>query len=250
MAARSPAGRVPRLHVVLPGGEAADEPTTTRLDLPPPRAHYLTRVLRLPDRAEVTLLDGHGHVADARLIIDKRSVAVDIASWRSDTHTESPLQTTLGLVLSRGQRMDHAVQKSVELGVTRIDLLTSERCEVRAGSARLAHWREVAVSALEQSGRTVLPPISAPAGLREWLSAPRIGRCWLLDPGGGPAPTGSASSAITLLSGPEGGFSDREVEMALAAGFDAVRLGPRVLRTETAPLVGLTLAQLLAGDLR
>ncbi len=229
------------------------EPGATALDLPEQRSHYLTRVLRRAVGDPVEVLDGRGHVGHGRLGRSGRRYRVDIERWRSDLTPESPLQTTLGLVLLRGQRLDYALQKSTELGVTQIRLLTSDRCEVAlAGprlASRLAHAREVTISALEQCGRTWLPELLAPLPLSDWLRSVTADLRWLLHPGGGADIRTTRPASAAVLSGPEGGFTEEERRLAARCGFQAIGLGPRTLRAETAPLAALALLQWRFGDL-
>jgi 16S rRNA (uracil1498-N3)-methyltransferase len=165
---------------------------------------------------------------------------------------ESPLRLHLGQGLSRGERMDWAIQKATELGAARITPIVSERCEVRLkderADKRTAHWRQIAISACEQCGRSVLPQIDAPVSLAEWLQATEADLKLVLHPVAEPLASHARPGSLAFLIGPEGGLSDAEVEQARAAGFHAARLGPRVLRTETAPVVALSVAQQLWGD--
>ena len=168
---------------------------------------------------------------------------------------ESSLTLTLGLAISRGDRMDYAIQKSTELGVTAVVPLLTERTEVRLKGERqakkLRHWRQIAISACEQCGRNRLPTIHDIQPLSGWLGTVPDGSRLLLHPraqyGIGDV---EAPAAAVLLVGPEGGFSDREVDAATAAGFRPFALGPRVLRTETAPVAALAILQYCWGDLQ
>ncbi len=148
--------------------------------------------------------------------------------------------------------MDWAIQKATELGVNAITPIVSERCEVRLkderADKRLAHWRQVAISACEQCGRSSLPTIHAPVTLAEWLKATDADLKLVLHPVAEPLVSHAKPARLAFLIGPEGGLSELEVEQANAAGFQAARLGPRVLRTETAPVVALSVAQQLWGD--
>lgn len=175
-----------------------------------------------------------------------------------EVNRESPLSIELGIGISRGERMDWVIQKSTELGVQKITPLFTERTEVKLDGERLdkkcAHWRQIAISACEQSGRTRLPEIAEPIALADWL--PEAGPRFVLDPeastqlssydGVNPEakPTG-----VALLVGPEGGLSESEVVQSVAKGFVGITLGPRILRTETAPLAAITQCQTLWGDL-
>lgn len=218
-------------------------------------AHYLGKVLRLRPGEQVALFNGRDgeHLAELTHV-DKRTVTVQLLAVR-ECHADPQLRIHLGLGLSRGERMDYAVQKATEAGVTTITPLLSERCEVKIKGERvdnrLQHLERIAISACEQSGRCAVPDVLAPVSLQEWLGRERQGACFVLDHRGAFCMTAaSAPTDVTLLIGPEGGLSDAEVQAAGAAGFLSVRLGPRVLRTETAPVVAIALAQYLWGDLR
>ncbi len=164
---------------------------------------------------------------------------------------ESRLQIHLGQGLSRGERMDWAIQKATELGATQITPVISERCEVRLkderADKRLAHWRQIAISACEQCGRSVIPIIHPPQLLADWLAIEADLKL-VLHPVAEPLESHAAPATLAFLIGPEGGLNDAEVEQARTAGFQPARLGPRVLRTETAPVVALSVAQQLWGD--
>lgn len=217
-------------------------------------AHHWTRVLRARIGDPAVLFDGQGCEADAELIeISKRSARVRIHATRVPL-TESPLHTHLGLVMSKGDRLDYALQKAVELGVSEITLLTSERCELRLRGAELidkkrSHWQGVLVSACEQSGRTVLPKLHGPMALSDWQTTVVASEKWVLAPSvsGGPQAANTPAS-VALLIGPEGGLSAAEINAAHACGFQHWQLGPRVLRTETAPVAALAVLQWLYGD--
>ncbi len=219
-------------------------------------AGHVTRVLRLRPGAALTLFNGAGaefagHLEATRG--DAVTVAVGDASAEA---RESPLFLTLAQGVSRGERMDLVVQKATELGVSRLLPLLTERSVVRLdarqAARKLAHWRGIAIAACEQSGRNRLPEVAEPIELREFLQAKDAhGTRLLLSPAaaigvaGVPRPAGP----VTVLIGPEGGLTAEEQERALAAGFIGVRLGPRVLRTETAAIAALTLLQHQFGDL-
>lgn len=166
----------------------------------------------------------------------------------------SSLHTHLGQVMSRGERMDYAIQKATELGVNEITPLFSRRCEVKLDATRqakrLAHWQQIAISACEQSGRIDIPHIYPPALLNDWLERTHAQSKLVLHPHQ-TQPLASQQTPVScaLLIGPEGGFTDQEVEQAQAQGYTGLNLGPRILRTETAPLAALTLLQYIWGDL-
>ena len=166
----------------------------------------------------------------------------------------SSLHTHLGQVMSRGERMDYAIQKATELGVNEITPLFSRRCEVKLDATRqakrLAHWQQIAISACEQSGRLDIPHIYPPALLNDWLERTHAQSKLVLHPHQTqPLVSQETPVSCALLIGPEGGFTDQEVEQAQAQGYTGLNLGPRILRTETAPLAALTLLQYIWGDL-
>ena len=222
--------------------------------LPEASAHYIGRVLRLSAGSAVQLFDGSGAEYRGELLeVGKKSVSVELHE-RLTGMPESPLRIHLGQGLSRGERMDWAIQKATELGVSEITPLISERCEVRLNDERadkrLAHWRQIAISACEQCGRSVLPLIHAPLELAAWLQQVEADLKLVLHPIAAPLQSHDKPNSLAFLVGPEGGLSEAEVDQAKAAGFHAARLGPRVLRTETAPVVALSVAQQLWGDLQ
>ncbi|MTW22385.1 16S rRNA (uracil(1498)-N(3))-methyltransferase [Allochromatium palmeri] len=225
------------------------------LDLPSAQARHAVQVLRLDRDAPLVLFNGDGYDYPARLIEVGRERARVLIESRGDPEPESRLDIHLALGISKGERMDFAIQKAVELGVTRITPLFTRRAQVRLDGARLdkrlEHWRGVVVSACEQSGRRRLPALEPALELETWLESPHTGGL-LLDPLAERAlPALSApASGLTLLIGPEGGLDPREREAARCHGFQGVRLGPRILRTETAPLAAIAVIQALWGDFR
>jgi 16S rRNA (uracil1498-N3)-methyltransferase len=229
-------------------------PDTEQL-LPRTAADHLLKVLRLRAGAELTLFDGRGGEYAARLIGNERGAARVAVGARDPIERESPLAVTLLQGLVRGERMDLIVQKATELGACAIVPLTTERCVVRLDAAqtarRLAHWQAIAISACEQCGRNTLPQIGPPTALSRVDELALSGARLLLEPQGRQTLSGAllGHTEVAVLIGPEGGFSDAEVEDALDDDFVPCRLGPRVLRTETAPLAALAALQLLAGDL-
>ena len=218
------------------------------------RSHYLGRVLRLKPESELRLFNRDGVEYDGSIItLEKRSATIRIGATIANDSL-SPLQIELGIGLSRGERFDWVVQKATELGVNVISPLLTERTEVKLNQERslkrVQHWEKVAISACEQSGRHTLPLIHSPTPIDNWLTRAEADVKLILDPYANPHSTGSDSvTSAALLVGPEGGFSKVEVERATTCGFQALALGPRVLRTETAPIAGITLAQHLWGDM-
>ena len=228
----------------------------SRVPLSESAAGHLGRVLRAQAGDTCVLFNGDGRDYDARIAaIGKRSVEVEILAARA-LDNESPLRITLLQALARGEKMDWILQKATELGVAGVIPVESERSEVkldgeRAGK-RVAHWQSVIVAACEQSGRAVVPPVSPPRPLADAvlvlpLSAVRL----LLDPKAGHAPNaiqGQPSRDLVLAIGPEGGWSPRDREQLRAAGFEGMRLGPRILRTETAGIAAIAVLQSRIGD--
>jgi 16S rRNA (uracil1498-N3)-methyltransferase len=223
-------------------------------------ANHITRVLRLRSGDALTVFDGSGGEFGARIEeFRKDSVVVSVEDHRP-LDRESPLPLTLAQGISRGERMDWIIQKATELGTSRILPLFTKRSVVRLderqADRKLQHWRAIAIAACEQCGRNKIPELAAPIDFFDVLPADSSGATRLLL-----SPTGdlriedlqdvgqNVSNGITVLIGPEGGLEDVEQEAALAAGFKAVRLGPRVLRTETAAIAALTIIQRYFGDL-
>ncbi|MNQ28493.1 Ribosomal RNA small subunit methyltransferase E [compost metagenome] len=220
--------------------------------LPETQAHYIGRVLRHAVGDAVQLFDGSGNEFLGELIeVGKKNVRVELREIFAGL-AESPLHIHLGQGLSRGERMDWAIQKASELGANAITPIVSERCEVRLkderADKRMAHWRQVAISACEQCGRSVIPLIHPPLGLGDWLEQTEAQLKLVLHPVAEPLASHGKPQSLAFLIGPEGGLADAEVTQAQNAGFHAARLGPRVLRTETAPVVALSVAQQLWGD--
>jgi 16S rRNA (uracil1498-N3)-methyltransferase len=224
--------------------------------LPPAAAAHVARVLRLGAGDPITLFDGSGMDYPATITgADRRQVLVSVAPG-VPVDTESPLAITLLQGIGRGPRMDLVLQKATELGVAAIRPLTTARTVVRLDAERagqrLQHWQRILVSAAEQCGRSTLPVLHGPADLADALAA-EAGTPWrfFLDPAAAPGLPGGIAAARTaaVLIGPEGGLAPDERALVAAHGFTGLRLGPRILRTETAPLAALSILQFLAGDL-
>ena len=224
--------------------------------LPDTAANHLARVLRLREGDGCVLFNGDGRDYDARITaISKRGVLVDITGTRV-IDNESPLRVTLLQGIARGEKMDLILQKATELGVASIFPVIAERTEVKLDAERterrMAHWRSVIASACEQSGRARVPSLAAPAALGEAAHAVDTGATKLtLDPTGDVslATVQVAASVVVVAIGPEGGWSPRDSDMLSAAGFIGLRLGPRILRTETAGLAAIAALQSRFGDL-
>lgn len=216
-------------------------------------AHYVSKVLRLRSNDQISLFNERdGEFLATLRAVEKKSVSVFLEQAIKN-ESESPLAIHLGIGISRGERMDYAIQKATELGVTSIIPLFTERCEVKIKAERLdnrmTHWERVAISACEQSGRCIIPKIITPLLLESWLGQDLEGDCYVLDHrGDNSLPAHKAPKAVTFLIGPEGGLGDTEIANANSVGFTSLCLGPRVLRTETAPVVAISLAQHLWGD--
>jgi len=243
--------RLTRCHVDLPLAQGRT------FALPETAANHLTRVLRLREGDECVLFNGDGHDHAARLLsVSKREVQVEVVSSLAIDH-ESPLRLTLIQGIARGEKMDLILQKATELGIARIQPVNADRTEVKLDAERLdkrvAHWRSVVVSACEQSGRTRIPEVSMPATLMQAAQAcDGTDLRLLLDPVGDQSLAGlspPAGAGIVIAIGPEGGWSPRDREILQASGFLGLRLGPRILRTETAGLAAIAALQSRFGDL-
>lgn len=224
--------------------------------LPAAKAHHVVHVLRLTPGAPVILFDGNGQAYDAEITKCVRGeVSVQVRDRRDDDR-ETPLQAMLVQAVSSGERMDYTIQKAVELGVAAVQPVLAERCVVRLSgeraAKRTAHWQGVVAAACEQCGRNRVPRVGQLLPLRDWLEQPAEESALrlLLAPG---AATGlhqlsRPAGMVTVLAGPEGGFTATETGDAERAGFIPLRLGPRVLRTETAAVALLAALQALWGD--
>lgn len=219
----------------------------------PERAAQHVRVLRLAPGTTITLFEGDGAEYAAELVdIGKRSVSALVRA-RRETSRESPLHIVLAQGLSTGERMDLVIQKATELGVAAIQPVLAARSIVRLSNERQErreqHWQNVAVAACEQCGRNTVPEVRPLIPLYEFLARPRARLAILLSPASDASLRALApASEIELLIGPEGGLSREEREAAVAAGFAGVRFGPRILRTETAPLAAIAALQAMWGD--
>lgn len=230
--------------------------THSELELDASSAQHIGKVLRMKKGFKLKLFNGDGYYYDAELsLVDRRNVRAVIGE-RSACDSESNLNTHLALVMSRGDRMDYAIQKATELGINTITPLSSERCEVKLDDERedkrLKRWQQVAISACEQCGRASVPSINPVRSLSDFLAEPLADNVLALVlhhrdtqdlKSIHPQPTN-----VTLLIGPEGGLSTEEIEMAKNTGYKACTLGPRVFRTETAPVAALAVLQWLWGD--
>ncbi len=240
--------RIPRIY--LPQPLAVDQETV----LDDRALRHVVQVLRLKAGQALTLFNGEGGEYMAELTeVTRRQARVRLTGFR-DISRESSLPTRLGLGIARAERMDYALQKAVELGVSHITPLRTERSVVQLDGNRLqkklAHWQGVLISACEQCGRNTVPELAAPLSYTQWLEAPQAGTRLILDPLAERGLAGLARpEALSITIGPEGGFSPKEREQASAAGLIGVAMGPRILRAETAALTALAAVQTLWGDL-
>jgi 16S rRNA (uracil1498-N3)-methyltransferase len=242
--------------------------TGSEVSLPAAGSYHIARVLRLREGAPLSVFDGHGSEFKAEIArVDGDQVTVRLGSQTPGT-VESPLRITLTQGISRSERMDWTLQKATELGVAAIVPVLTARSVVRLdekqAQKKQAHWRGIIIGACEQCGRNRLQEVLPPVTLRQHLSGPRAsssepaaratgrGLRLVLSPTAPASLAGLTSmpSKVELLIGPEGGLDDDELIAAQQAGFLPVRLGPRVLRTETAAVVALTVLQALWGDLQ
>jgi 16S rRNA (uracil1498-N3)-methyltransferase len=226
------------------------------IDLPEPVARHAVRVLRLQPGAAIVLFDGRGGEYEARIErIEKDRVVAALGAWR-DVERESGLVVTLIQAVQAGEKMDYTVQKAVELGVSHIVPVDSRRSVTRLtgerAARRVAHWQGVAAAACEQCGRNQVPQLAPLERLENWLARPANGMLRLIL-----APDAEQAlvdlppvSNVQMLIGAEGGLDPQEIVAAQQVGFRAVRMGPRILRTETAGLAALAAMQALWGDFR
>ena len=218
-----------------------------------PSAH-IARAMRMRVGDQLTLFNGQGGEFDACVnAVDKKTVTVDVGTHR-DTEIESPLAIHLGIAISRGDRMDWIVQKATELGVQRLSPLLTERTEVKLKSDRAEkktqHWQQIAIAACEQCGRNTIPKVEPLQSLTSWVGTTEADRKLVLHHRAlAETANGSTPSTIALLIGPEGGLSPVEISLAEDAGYQALRLGPRIMRTETAPLAAMAILQSRWGDM-
>ena len=240
---------IPRIHCEHKLGPGA------QFALAPEAAQHVAKALRLKAGDALVVFDGRGGEYEASIQrVDRDRVDVKVGAFR-DVEREGAL--TVGLVqgLPEADKMDWIIQKATELGIAWIQPVVCERSVVRLAGERAtrreAHWRRVAIAAAEQCGRTRVPEVRPTLGFMNWIALPGGPARWLLDPSAAPIATRvPPPSPLELVVGPEGGLSERERALALDQGFDSVGLGPRVLRTETAPLAALAALHALSGDFR
>ena len=217
------------------------------------QSHYLSKVLRMQAGRELILFNGEGGEYSAEISgIYKKHVDVLVKSLYPENR-QSELHLELAIGVSRGERMDWVLQKATELGVTKITPLITERTEVKLTGERadkkMEHWQQIIISACEQCQRNLLPELSEPQNYSDWISQCDTELKFVLhhrDSKG--LPKNETAKSVALLIGPEGGLDEDEIAEAIVNGFSPLTLGPRVLRTETAPVAAITLVQYLWGD--
>jgi 16S rRNA (uracil1498-N3)-methyltransferase len=227
--------------------------SNSTLILAEPQSHYLSKVLRMQAGRELILFNGEGGEYNAEISsVHKKHIDVYIKDFNPENR-QSHLQLELAIGVSRGERMDWVLQKATELGVTRIIPLMTERTEVKIGGERadkkMEHWQKIIISACEQCQRNLLPELAAPQNYSEWVAHCSAELKFVLhhrDSKG--LPQDKNATSVALLIGPEGGLDEDEIAQAIARGFSPLTLGPRVLRTETAPVAAISLVQYLWGD--
>lgn len=240
---------IPRFyHPALP-------PHAKLVELPPEAAHHAAKVLRLHDGDQLVVFDGRGGEHPATISrITKQGTMVEIAPWQ-ERECESSLNVTLAQAISSGDKMDFTLQKAVELGITSIQPIASARSVVKLSGERaekrMRHWQQVVISACEQCGRNRVPEVGPILSLSDWLGSPLPEGLRLTLAPDAPAALKDLpppTTPVILLIGPEGGLAPDEIKAAANRNFTPVRLGPRVLRTETAALAALATMQALWGD--
>jgi 16S rRNA (uracil1498-N3)-methyltransferase len=240
---------IPRFHCPFPLAPGA------QVELPEQAAHHALKVLRMQAGDTVTLFDGRGGEWLAEILGAGRTARVVLREY-NDRECESPLQVTLVQALPSGDKMDWVVEKSVELGVTAIQPVAAKRSVIRLSAERMmkrvTHWNAIASAACEQCGRNHVPLVAPVLDLPQYLASARAqnARRLLLAPEGGISlqALDQPTEPVVVMVGPEGGWEEGEMQAAHAAGFTAVRLGPRVLRTETAGAAVLAAMQAQWGD--
>ena len=240
--------RIQRFHV-----DQIDK-SKSHLEIAGEQSHYVTRVLRLQTGDRMILFDGSGSDWTAKIIDTKRNRLLLELEERATPDRESPINLTLIQSISRSQRMDLVMQKSTELGVTRIVPVFSTNTIVKIKEDKIEkkinHWRNILISASEQSGRTKIPDLISPIQLEiECLKRYKSDLSIFYDTTGKDSYDANNPKDITAVIGPEGGFTEDEKQIAIDAGYMVMQSGPRLLRTETAPIMALSILQYLYGDL-
>lgn len=238
--------RIPRIYQAVPLAINAE------IVLSPEASNHLLRVLRLKEAAKLIIFNGEGGEYSASI---SRTTKKDCWAKLTEYYAkdiESPVKIHLAQGIARGEKMDFIIQKSVELGVAEITPLFSEFCDVHLDqerqNKRLLHWQNIAINACEQSGRTRIPKINAPQKLSQFLVEHQAELKLFLHPYAKEYSITHSPQSLTVLIGPEGGFSEQEVAAAVQQNYQVLSLGPRILRTETASIACLTIMQYCWGD--
>jgi 16S rRNA (uracil1498-N3)-methyltransferase len=229
----------------------------TTIALPDEVAHHVVRVLRLDSGAPVTLFDGTGGEYLATLVEAGRRRATAQLERFDAVERESPLEVTLVQAVLAADAMDYAIRKAVELGVSAVTPVVATRSQFslagERGEKRLAHWRGIAIAACEQCGRNRIPPVASPQPLEAWLATVNPERPSVIASPGATASLAAFAARTpprSIVIGPEGGFTDAELSLAVDKRIVLVHLGPRVLRAETAGVAALAILAAVAGDAR
>lgn len=235
-------------RVYQPGKYSADD----IIELSPQAAKHIALVLRMRVGNSLHVFNGQGQEFTATIITIKKSTVRVCIEQELTPLAESSISISLGQCISRGDRMDYAIQKACELGVTSITPLISERCQLKLTPKRLQkrmeHWQGIMIGAVEQCGRATLPSLYQPEALLYWAKK-EPSKTWLCAPTHGTTMTAAAPKQARLIIGPEGGLSENEIQGSIHIGCSTLSLGPRILRTETATVVALSLMQYQWGDL-
>ncbi len=226
------------------------------ISLPREKAHHISHVLRMRMGDSINLINNSSNEYQSKIIeISKKSAKIEIEGSKQ-VNNESPLTVNLCLAVAKGQHMDFSIQKAVELGVKNITPVISEFSNVKIHddrlSNKLAHWQNIIISATEQCGRSYLTQIQQPVALTEWLSLEASKTRLILHPESQKSMSGIqlSDNDLTLMVGPEGGFSEAEIRHAEENACESISLGPRILRAETAVVTAVSIAQQLWGDLK
>ncbi len=239
--------RTPRIYTSQPLTPGA------HLELEKNAANHIGRVLRMKAGQRLKLFNGNGRVFQGEIVaVTKKATSVSLMAEETP-QVESPLRIVLGQAMSRGERMDYAIQKAIELGIAEITPLFTERCEVRLSTERQEkrrqHWEKVVISACEQCGRNTLPIIHPPASINDWLSCQTTDLRFVLHHRTEKKLEGyDRPESVSLLVGPEGGLTMDEIALAEKHQCHALSLGPRVMRTETAPIAAAGIMHYVWGD--
>ena len=241
--------RIPRVYYPNP------IPLEREFELTDDAGHHVATVLRLKPNRPLVLFNGDGNEYSAQIISIQRKKVIVEADACLSLCKESPLCLHLGQGVSKGDRMDTVLQKSVELGVTEITPIITQRCTVKLDESRwekkVLQWRKIIVGACEQSGRNVVPELHSPITLNQWLASSTTSTRLVLAPGAAQQMVKQPynTHGYRLLIGPEGGLSEQEIHSAVENGYQSVSVGPRILRTETAAIASLSILQAIHGDL-